>query len=72
MLILAFLYLALIGLRASIRDQAGKVCGILVLVGVVTCPSSNIQWSGEHLHQPASLKLTEKPACRVNVDSTVN
>ena len=64
MLILAFLYLALIGLRASIRDpnQAGKVCGILVLVGVVNLPiiKYSVEWWNT-LHQPASLKLTEKP-----------
>ena len=64
MLILAFLYLALIGLRASVRDPdlAGKVCGILVLVGVVNLPiiKYSVEWWNT-LHQPASLKLTEKP-----------
>ena len=64
MLILAFLYLALIGLRASVRDPdlAGKVCGILVLVGVVNLPiiKYSVEWWNT-LHQPASLKLSEKP-----------
>ena len=64
MLILAFLYLALIGLRASVRDPdlAGKVCGILGLVGVVNLPiiKYSVEWWNT-LHQPASLKLTEKP-----------
>ena len=64
MLILAFFYLALIGLRASVRDPdlAGKVCGILVLVGVVNLPiiKYSVEWWNT-LHQPASLKLTEKP-----------
>ncbi|MDC1076700.1 heme ABC transporter permease CcmC, partial [Litorivicinus sp.] len=64
MLILGFLYLGLIGLRAAIQDpdQAGKACGILVLVGVVNLPiiKYSVEWWNT-LHQPASLKLTEKP-----------
>ena len=51
-------------MRASIRDPdlAGKVCGILVLVGVVNLPiiKYSVEWWNT-LHQPASLKLTEKP-----------
>ena len=44
-------------------DQAGKACGILVLVGVVNLPiiKYSVEWWNT-LHQPASLKLTEKPA----------
>lgn len=65
MLILAFLYLGVIGLRAAIADpdQAGKACAILVLVGVVNLPiiKYSVEWWNT-LHQPASLKLTEKPA----------
>ena len=65
MLILAFLYLGVIGLRAAVQDpdQAGKACGILVLVGVVNLPiiKYSVEWWNT-LHQPASLKLTEKPA----------
>ena len=65
MLILAFLYLGVIGLRAAIQDsdQAGKACGILVLIGVVNLPiiKYSVEWWNT-LHQPASLKLTEKPA----------
>ena len=47
MLILAFLYLGVIGLRAAIQDpdQAGKARGILVLVGVVNLPI--IKYSAE-------------------------
>jgi heme exporter protein C len=64
MLILGFLYLGLIGLRAAIQDpdQAGKACGILVLVGVVNLPiiKYSVEWWNT-LHQPASIKLTEKP-----------
>ncbi len=65
MLILAFLYLGVIGLRSAIADpdQAGKACAILVLVGVVNLPiiKYSVEWWNT-LHQPASLKLTEKPA----------
>jgi heme exporter protein CcmC len=65
MLILAFLYMGIIGLRAAIADpdQAGKACAILVLVGVVNLPiiKYSVEWWNT-LHQPASLKLTEKPA----------
>ena len=65
MLILAFLYLGVIGLRSAITDtdQAGKACAILVLVGVVNLPiiKYSVEWWNT-LHQPASLKLTEKPA----------
>ena len=65
MLILAFLYLGIIGLRSAIADpdQAGKACAILVLVGVVNLPiiKYSVEWWNT-LHQPASLKLTEKPA----------
>ena len=74
MLILAFLYLALIGLRASVRDPdlAGKVCGILVLVGVVNLPiiKYSVEWWNT-LHQPASLKLTEKPTMPSSCGSTI-
>ena len=65
MLILGFLYLGLIGLRSAIQnpDQAGKACAILVLVGVVNLPiiKYSVEWWSA-LHQPASFKLTEKPA----------
>ena len=65
MLVLAFLYLGVIGLRSAITDidQAGKACAILVLVGVVNLPiiKYSVEWWNT-LHQPASLKLTEKPA----------
>ena len=65
MLVLACLYLGVIGLRSAITDidQAGKACAILVLVGVVNLPiiKYSVEWWNT-LHQPASLKLTEKPA----------
>jgi heme exporter protein C len=65
MLILGFLYMGVIGLRAAIADpdQAGKACAILVLVGVVNLPiiKYSVEWWNT-LHQPASLTLTEKPA----------
>jgi len=65
MLILAFLYLGLIGLRAAMVDPetAGRACAILVLVGAINLPiiKYSVDWWNT-LHQPASLKLTEKPA----------
>ncbi len=65
MLILGFLYLGLIGLRSAIDDpdQAGKACAILVLVGTINLPiiKYSVEWWNT-LHQPASLKLTERPA----------
>ena len=64
MLILGFLYLGLMGLRSTIQDtdQAGKACAILVLVGTINLPiiKYSVEWWNT-LHQPASLKLTEKP-----------
>ncbi len=65
MLVLAFLYLGVMGLRSAILDfeQAGKTCAILVLVGVVNLPiiKYSVEWWNT-LHQPASLTLTKKPA----------
>jgi heme exporter protein C len=65
MLILAFLYLGLIGLRSAMLDPdtAGKACAILALVGAINLPiiKYSVEWWNT-LHQPASLKLTEKPA----------
>ena len=64
MLILGFLYLGLMGLRSAIQDtdQAGKACAILVLVGIINLPiiKYSVEWWNT-LHQPASLKLMEKP-----------
>ena len=65
MLILAFLYLGIIGLRSAMLDPntAGKACAILALVGAINLPiiKYSVEWWNT-LHQPASLTLTEKPA----------
>ncbi|MCG8613131.1 MAG: heme ABC transporter permease [Pseudomonadales bacterium] len=65
MLILFFLYLGIMALYSAIDDSqlAAKACAILALVGVVNIPI--IKYSVEFwntLHQPATLKLTEKPS----------
>ncbi len=63
MLILFFLYLGVLALYESFEDKlsAGKACAVLSLVGSVNVPI--IYWSVEwwnSLHQPATIKFTEK------------
>lgn len=65
MLILLFLYLGVMALYEAFEDSisANKACAVLALVGSVNVPI--IYWSVEwwnSLHQPATLKLTEKPS----------
>ena len=65
MLILLFLYLGAIALSSAISDQksAASSTAVLVLVGVVNIPiiKYSVEWWNT-LHQPATFKLTEKPA----------
>lgn len=65
MLILLFLYFGVMALQAAIEDAvaAGKACAVLVLVGLVNIPiiKYSVEWWNT-LHQPATFKLTEKPA----------
>lgn len=65
MLVLLLLYFGLMALRAAIEDaeQNAKASAILVLVGVVNIPiiKYSVDWWNT-LHQPATFKLTEKPA----------
>lgn len=65
MLILLFLYLGIIALREAIEslEAAGRAASILALVGVVNIPiiKYSVEWWNT-LHQPATFKLTEKPA----------
>jgi len=65
MLILLFLYFGIIALQAAIEDfaVAAKACAILALVGLVNIPiiKYSVEWWNT-LHQPATFKLTEKPA----------
>lgn len=64
MLILLFLYFGVMALQAAIEDAnvAAKACAVLALVGLVNIPiiKYSVDWWNT-LHQPASLKLTEKP-----------
>ncbi|WP_020410390.1 heme ABC transporter permease [Hahella ganghwensis] len=65
MLILLFLYFGVIALESAIQDTitAAKAAAILCLVSVVNIPI--IKYSVDvwnTLHQPATFKLTEKPA----------
>jgi heme exporter protein C len=65
MLILLFLYFGVISLQTAIEDVqlSSKATSILVLVGVVNIPiiKYSVDWWNT-LHQPATFKLTEKPA----------
>lgn len=65
MLLLLFLYFGVVALRSAIEnDQSrAKASYILVLVGVVNIPiiKYSVDWWNT-LHQPATFKLTEKPA----------
>lgn len=65
MLVLLFLYFGVISLKSAIEDAelSSKATSILVLVGVVNIPiiKYSVEWWNT-LHQPATFKLTEKPA----------
>ncbi|GLR63893.1 heme exporter protein C [Marinospirillum insulare] len=65
MLILFFLYLGVMALREALSPQetAAKACALLAIVGVINIPiiKYSVDW-WYTLHQPASIKLTEKPA----------
>ncbi len=65
MLILLFLYFGIIALQAAIEDAtvAAKASAVLALVGLVNIPiiKYSVDWWNT-LHQPATFKLTEKPA----------
>jgi heme exporter protein C len=63
-LILLFLYLGVIALRAAIDDarRADRACAVLALVGVVNVPIIyfSVQWWNT-LHQGSSVSLTAAP-----------
>jgi heme exporter protein C len=65
MLVLLFLYFGVISLKTAIEDtnMSARASAILVLVGVVNIPiiKYSVDWWNT-LHQPATFKLTEKPA----------
>jgi len=64
-LVLFFLYIGVMALRSAMegREQTGRACAILSVVGLVNLPiiKYSVDW-WYTLHQPASFKLTEKPA----------
>jgi heme exporter protein C len=63
MLVLLFLYLGVMALQEAYQNQesADKTCAILALVGMVNIPIiyKSVDWWFT-LHQPATLKFTEK------------
>lgn len=65
MLILLFLYLGIMALNSAIENEstAAQASAVLALVGVVNIPiiKYSVEWWNT-LHQPATFKLTEKPA----------
>ncbi len=69
-LLLLFLYMGIIALRESFSDeQAGiRASSFLAIIGLVNIPVikySVLWWNS--LHQPATLKLTEKPAMQMEM-----
>ncbi|RAU16693.1 heme ABC transporter permease [Nitrincola tibetensis] len=65
MLILLFLYLGVIALNSAIESEstAAQSTAVLALVGLVNIPiiKYSVDWWNT-LHQPATFKVTEKPA----------
>jgi len=64
-LILLFLYIGVMALRAAIEDsrRADRACGLLALVGVVNVPIIyySVKWWNT-LHQGASISMTKAPS----------
>jgi len=69
-LILFFLYLGFMALRASIDDprRAARACAILALVGVVNIPiiHFSVEWWNT-LHQPASVSRLGRPTIHTSL-----
>ena len=65
MLVLLFLYLGVIALNSAIESEttAAQSTAVLALVGLVNIPiiKYSVEWWNT-LHQPATFKITEKPA----------
>jgi heme exporter protein C len=65
MLILLFLYFGVMALHSAIENEttAAQSTAVLALVGLVNIPiiKYSVEWWNT-LHQPATFKLTEKPA----------
>lgn len=69
-LVLFFLFVGAMALRSAMenKDGAGRATAILAVVGVVNLPiiKFSVDWWNT-LHQPASIKLTEKPAMPIEM-----
>lgn len=69
-LVLFFLYIGLMALRAAMKGQAGagRACALLAVLGLVNLPiiKYSVEW-WHTLHQPASFSLTSKPAMPVEM-----
>ncbi|MCG8325430.1 MAG: heme ABC transporter permease [Thiotrichales bacterium] len=69
-LLLLFLYLGYIGLRAAIDDRraAGKAASILALVGVINIPiiHYSVDWWNT-LHQPATISKFDNPSIETSM-----
>ena len=65
MLILLFLYFGVMALNSAIESEstAAQATAVLALVGLVNIPiiKYSVDWWNT-LHQPATFKVTEKPA----------
>ena len=70
MLILLFLYFGVMALQSAFdsKQSAARASAILSLVGIVNIPiiKYSVDWWNT-LHQPATFKLTEKPAMPVEM-----
>lgn len=70
MLLLLFLYVGVMAITMAMdsEDSGFKAAAILALVGVVNIPiiKYSVEWWNT-LHQPASLKLTEKPSMHIDM-----
>ncbi len=65
MLILLFLYFAVMALHGAFSDMetGGRAASVMAVVGTINIPiiKFSVEWWNT-LHQPATFKLTEKPA----------
>lgn len=69
-LVLLFLYIGIMALRAAMenRESAGRATAVLALVGVINLPiiKYSVDWWFT-LHQSSSFSLTEKPAMPIEM-----
>lgn len=70
MLVLLFLYIGVIALSQAFEsdEQGGKACAVLALVGTVNIPIiyKSVDW-WYSLHQPATIKITEKSSMHADM-----